>query len=81
MHESFEGTEPLTTRNLVTDTLAADPKPTKYSFTLLKMDGAVFAQTDQEVDTGVILLTKGDGVIQRTSSRLDTWNRSHCAQS
>lgn len=68
-HE-FDGFEPLRSVSFVIPTLAEDPAPIRYSSTIIKLDGQVIVETDKESETGVVLLSEGEGVVQRIRVRL-----------
>lgn len=68
--EEYDSTQPLSVKRLTIPTLKADPEPVSYSVTILKMDGSVIAESDKTVENGIILLTEGEGTVQRIRLKL-----------
>ncbi len=70
--EEFDGMEPLANRRFIIPTLLPDPLPVKFNTTIIKLDGSVITEEDQTTDSGIILLSEGEGTIQRVRLRLPT---------
>ncbi|MXO90848.1 hypothetical protein [Pontixanthobacter aquaemixtae] len=70
MRQEFMGGDVLVPQSFEIPTLAEDPPPIVYSTTILKLDGQVITERDQETESGIILLSEGTGVVQRVEVRL-----------